>query len=95
MQRLSYPSEIVLSNNITRNRIVPSFKDSPRKPLRRRPENEEKVPRDPDIVALLPPRNKAARKVMHDPKEKGRLRKGQRGGRPGQGINALHGRELL
>ena len=39
MQRLSYPTEIVLllSNKITRNRIVPSFKDSPRKPLGRRP----------------------------------------------------------
>ena len=33
MQRLSYPSEIVLSNKIPRNRIVLSFKDSPRKPL--------------------------------------------------------------
>ena len=37
MQRLSYPTDTVLSNNITRNRIVLSFKDSPRKPLRRRP----------------------------------------------------------
>ena len=37
MQRLSYPTETVLSDKITRNRIVPSFKDSPRKPLRRRP----------------------------------------------------------
>ena len=37
MQRLSYPTETVLSNKITKNRIVPSFKDSPRKPLRRRP----------------------------------------------------------
>ena len=37
MQRLSYPTETVLSNNITRNRIVQSFKDSPPKPLRRRP----------------------------------------------------------
>ena len=37
MQRLSYPTETVLSNKITRNRIVLSFKDSPRKPLRRRP----------------------------------------------------------
>ena len=35
---LSYPTETVLSNTkITRNRIVPSFKDSPRKPLGRRP----------------------------------------------------------
>ena len=37
MQRLSYPTETVLSNKITRNRIVLSFRDSPRKPLRRRP----------------------------------------------------------
>ena len=37
MQRISYPTETVLYNKITRNRIVPSIKDSPRKPLRRRP----------------------------------------------------------
>ena len=37
MQRLSYPTETVLSNKMTRNRIVLSFKDSPRKPLGRRP----------------------------------------------------------
>ena len=37
MQRLSYVTETVLSNKITRNRIVLSFKDSPRKPLGRRP----------------------------------------------------------
>ena len=36
MQRLSYPSETVLSNKITRNRIVLTFKVRPRKPLRRR-----------------------------------------------------------
>ena len=35
--RLSYPTETVLSNKITRNRIVLSFKDSPRKALGRRP----------------------------------------------------------
>ena len=35
MQRLSYPTETVLSIKITRNRIVLSFKDSPRKPLGR------------------------------------------------------------
>ena len=35
MQRLPYPTETVLSNKITRNRTVLSFKDSPRKPLRR------------------------------------------------------------
>ena len=34
---LSYPAETVLSTKITRNRIVPSFKDSPRKPLGRLP----------------------------------------------------------
>ena len=37
MQILSYLTETVLSNNITRNRIVLSFKDSPIKPLRQRP----------------------------------------------------------
>ena len=37
MQRLSYPTETVSSNKTARNRIVLSFKDSPRKPLRRRP----------------------------------------------------------
>ena len=37
MQRLSYPTETVLSNKITRKRIVLSFKDSPRKSLGRRP----------------------------------------------------------
>ena len=31
-QRLSYPTETVLSNKITRDRIVLSFKDSPTKP---------------------------------------------------------------
>ena len=39
MERLSYLTETVLSNMITRNRIVLSLKDSPRKPLRRRPIN--------------------------------------------------------
>ena len=37
MQRLSYPTETVLSKKITRNRIVLSLKESPRKPCRRRP----------------------------------------------------------
>ena len=37
MLRLSYPTETVSSNKITRNRMVLSFKDSPRKPLRRQP----------------------------------------------------------
>ena len=37
MQRLSHLTEIVLSSKInTRNMILLSFKDSPRKPLRRR-----------------------------------------------------------
>ena len=35
MQRLSYLTETVLFNKIARNRIVPSFKDSPSKPLGR------------------------------------------------------------
>ena len=38
MQRRSYPTEAVLSNKITRNRIALSFKDSPRKRLGRRPD---------------------------------------------------------
>ena len=37
MQQLSYLTETVLSNKITKNRIVLSFTDSPRKPLARRP----------------------------------------------------------
>ena len=37
MQRLSCPTKTVLSNKINRNIIVQSFKDSPRKPLGRRP----------------------------------------------------------
>ena len=35
MQRLTYPTETVLSNNIPRNIMVLSVKDSPRKPLGR------------------------------------------------------------
>ena len=38
MQRLSHLTETFLSKKITRNRIVLSFKDSFRKPLRRRPD---------------------------------------------------------
>ena len=37
MPRLSYPTGTVLFNKITRNRIVPSFIDSTRNPLGRRP----------------------------------------------------------
>ena len=37
VQRLSYPTETVLPSKIPWNRIVLSFKDSPRKPLRWRP----------------------------------------------------------
>ena len=37
MQRLSYRTQTVSSNKIIRNRIVLSFKDSPKKPLGRRP----------------------------------------------------------
>ena len=36
MERLSYPTETVLPNKITRNKIVLAFKDSPRKSLRPR-----------------------------------------------------------
>ena len=39
MQRLSYPTETDLSNKITRNRLVLSFIDSPRKQLGRRPDH--------------------------------------------------------
>ena len=38
MQRVSYPTETVLSNKITRNRIVLSIKDIPINPLGRRPD---------------------------------------------------------
>ena len=41
MQRLSYPTETVLSTKITRNRIVLSFKDSLREALGRRPGLDE------------------------------------------------------
>ena len=40
MLRLSYLTETILFKKITGNRIVLSFKDSPRKPLRRRPLKE-------------------------------------------------------
>ena len=36
-ERPNAQTATVLPNNITRNRIAPSFKDSPRKPLRRLP----------------------------------------------------------
>ena len=36
MQSLSYPTETVLSNQIIGNRVVLSFKDSPRRPSRTR-----------------------------------------------------------
>ena len=39
MQRLYYLTETVLFNKIARNRIVPSFKDSPSKPLGRWPKD--------------------------------------------------------
>ena len=42
MQRLSYLTETVLYNKITRNRIVLSFKDSPRKPLGRQPREKDR-----------------------------------------------------
>ena len=50
MLRLSYPTETVLSNKITSNRIILSFKDGPRKPLGRRPTRDDRV------LALLLPR---------------------------------------
>ena len=37
LKQLTYPTETVLSSKITRNRIAPSYKDSLRKSLRRRP----------------------------------------------------------
>ena len=37
IQRLSYPTETALSNKITKDRIVPSFRDSLQKALRQRP----------------------------------------------------------
>ena len=40
-QRLSYPTETVLSSKNTRYRIVLSFIDSPRKPLGRHPNVSE------------------------------------------------------
>ena len=49
MERLSYPTETVLSNKITSNRTVLSFKDSPRKPLIRRPRVGFEV-REPGLV---------------------------------------------
>ena len=39
MQRLSYLTETLLSYKTNKNRIVLSFKDSPGKPIRRRPNN--------------------------------------------------------
>ena len=44
MLRLSYPTEAVLSKTFTRNRIVLSLKDNPRKYLRRRPRTERGRP---------------------------------------------------
>ena len=53
MQRLSYPTETVLSNKITRNRIVLSFKDSPRKPLGRRPHVCPRPHQKPQILPAV------------------------------------------
>ena len=41
---LFYPSETVLSKKITRKRMVLSFKDSPWKPLERRPRQTKRLP---------------------------------------------------
>ena len=51
MQRLSYPAETVLSNKMSKNGIVLSFKDSPRIPLRRRPEEEGRKEEDRTVIA--------------------------------------------
>ena len=67
MLRLSYLIEAVLSNKITRNRIVLSFKDSPRKPLGRRPKKQKlrlkcsvKTEVSPAGVSLVPPAGASA-----------------------------------
>ena len=62
MQRLSYPTETVSSNKITRNRIVISSKDSPTKPLGRQP--EERDVRGEGIIVVL---NKSLRRGGGDP----------------------------
>ena len=51
IQRLSYPAETVLSNKMSKNGIVLSFKDSPRIPLRRRPEEEGRKEEDRTVIA--------------------------------------------
>ena len=43
MQRMSYPTETVLSNKNTWNRVIQSFKDTPRKPLVVRPFHSKPV----------------------------------------------------
>ena len=43
MLRLSYPSETVLCSKFSRNRIVLSFRESPRKTLGQRPEGQTYV----------------------------------------------------
>ena len=50
MQRLSYMTETVLSHKITRNRIVLSFKDSPRNPLGRRPNDADRTGSSDDDI---------------------------------------------
>ena len=52
MQRLSYPTETDLTKKITRNRIVLSLKDSPRKPLGRRPAFNSELESSPITVQL-------------------------------------------
>ena len=49
MQRRSYPTETVLSN---KNRLVLSFKDSPRKPLGRRPRIQSVELRPPNQYSV-------------------------------------------
>ena len=54
MQRLSYPTETVLSNTMASNRIVLSFKDSAGIPLRRRPSGATSAASDAIAVVRLP-----------------------------------------
>ena len=67
MQRLSYPTETVLSNEITRDRIVLSFKDSPRKPLGQRPKDSNTCLVLSDVSPMLqlePSRTKSSQVVF-------------------------------
>ena len=52
MQRMSYLTETVLPSKITRNILVLSFKDSPRKPLGRRPKGCSAVTFEAEIETM-------------------------------------------